>query len=77
MANTSASVDLLQTFNIKHAETSGQPLEPAMTSMSPSQAISTARSSSSAAPAEAQRRDEIDWEERRWQMEWDRRNVED
>ena len=21
--------------------------------------------------------EEIDWEERRWQMEWDRRNVED
>ena len=31
----------------------------------------------SAASADAQRPEEIDWEERRWQMEWDRRNVED
>jgi len=31
-----------------------------------------------AAVADAQgSRDETDWEERRWQMEWDRRNVED
>jgi hypothetical protein len=48
-----------------------------MTSMSPSQASSAARSPSAAASAEAPGRDEIDWEERRWQMEWDRRNIED
>ena len=48
-----------------------------MTSMSPSQAMSTGSSPSGAAPAETQGRDEIDWEERRWQMEWDRRNIED
>ena len=35
-------------------------------------------SPATAAGADAQgANDEIDWEERRWQMEWDRRNVED
>ncbi len=35
-------------------------------------------SPATAASADAQgRREEIDWEERRWQMEWDRRNIED
>ena len=35
-------------------------------------------SPATAAPADAQGRpEEIDWEERRWQMEWDRRNIED
>ena len=48
-----------------------------MSSMSPSQATSTTRSPSAAAIAEAQHGDEIDWEERRWQMEWERRNIED
>jgi hypothetical protein len=48
-----------------------------MSSMSLNQATSTARSASAAATADAQRGDEIDWEERRWQMEWERRNIED
>jgi hypothetical protein len=45
-----------------------------MTSFSNIQSVSPA----SAAAADAQSaQDEIDWEERRWQMEWERRNVED
>jgi hypothetical protein len=27
--------------------------------------------------AQVSSRKEVDWEERRWQLEWDRRNVED
>jgi hypothetical protein len=26
---------------------------------------------------QASSREDVDWEERRWQLEWDRRNVED
>jgi hypothetical protein len=52
----------------------GQPLgASAMTSFSNIQSASPAT-----AATEAQRaHEEIDWEERRWQMEWDRRNIED
>ena len=40
--------------------------------------FSNTQSASPATAAEAQSaHDEIDWEERRWQMEWDRRNIED
>ena len=40
--------------------------------------IQSACSPATAAAADAQgAQDEIDWEERRWQMEWDRRNIED
>jgi hypothetical protein len=54
---------------------SGQPSEPVMTSFSN---IQSACSPATAAAADTQgAQDEIDWEERRWQMEWDRRNVED
>ena len=45
----------------------------AMTSFSNIQSASPA----TAAPEAQSAHEEIDWEERRWQMEWDRRNIED
>jgi hypothetical protein len=40
------------------------------------QSSETAKASAASAASEASR-EEIDWEERRWQLEWARRNVED
>ncbi|MGE0037118.1 MAG: hypothetical protein AB7S93_15880 [Xanthobacteraceae bacterium] len=44
-----------------------------MTSFSNIQSASPATAATEAQSAH----EEIDWEERRWQMEWDRRNIED
>ena len=49
-----------------------------MTSIVHIQASSSICSPATAASSDAQGRPEdIDWEERRWQMEWERRNIED
>ena len=37
----------------------------------------TVQSLPASAPAAVATREEIDWEDRRWQLEWARRNIED
>jgi hypothetical protein len=83
-AGTSATLAAAYACPIDHAGVAGKSLEPTMTHAS--QHLQSPAGiapfpgdfpmSANSAFAPAMTREEADWE-RRWQLEWDRRNVED